>query len=135
MKLPTDFQILDHIYKHYYGVFMAYDENSPERRTKIYVPIDVFAIAKHFQVDPDIVFGRLYYYLEEKLSYKRSDGSNVHFFMLTDGSIKHCVNFPLLSSILAGMHQERRRDLWAIGIALVSVVISVISIVITLVRP
>ena len=135
MKLPTDFQILNYIYSHYYEPFSAFDKDSPERRTKIYIPIDISAISKRFGVDPDIVFGRLYYHLEEKLSYKRSDGSNVHFFILTDGSDRHCVNFPLLASILAGMRQERRRDLWAIWIALTSIVISVFSIVVSLIRP
>ena len=114
MKLPTDFQILNYIYTHYYKAFSAFDHDQPERRTKIYVPVDISAISAHFGVDSDIVFGRLYYHLEERLSYKRSDGSNVHFFMLTDGTDRHCVNFPLLSSVLAGMREERRRNFWAI---------------------
>ena len=135
MKLPTDFQILNYIYAHYYDAFSAFDSDAPERRTKIYIPIDISAIANRLGVDPDIVFGRLYYHLEEKLSYKRSDGSNVHFFMLTDGSDRHCVNFPLLASILAGMRQERRKDLWAISIAVTSIVISVFSIVVSFTRP
>ena len=45
MKLPTDFQILNYIYADYYDAFSAFDSDAPERRTKIYIPIDISAIA------------------------------------------------------------------------------------------
>jgi len=134
MKLPTDFQILNDIYSHYYDTFVTFSKDSPQRSAKIYVPIDIIDIAKRFGVDPDIIFGRLYYYLEEKFSYVRPGGTKVPFFTLAAGPDKHCVNFPLLASVLAGMRQEWRRDLWAIGIALASIVISIVSIVISLIH-
>lgn len=41
------------------------------------------------------------------------------------GDDANCVNLPLLEAVLAGLWQERRRDLWTLGIALFSVSIGV----------
>ena len=38
------------------------------------------------------------------------------------------MNFPLLEAVLAGLMVERRRDLWAIGTALVSLGIAIVSL-------
>lgn len=132
MRLPTDYAILRAIYARYYKTFAAFQKDMPDRSAKIVVPIDVSAIAAQFRVDPDIVFGRLYYHLEEKYGYSRPNGTRVAFFALAAGEDKHCVNFPLLGSVLAGMHQERRRDLWAIWLAVISLIVSISSVVISL---
>lgn len=58
---PTDLQVLEEIYRRYYGEFAAFSRDCPERSTKVYVPIDIAAIAKHFKIDGDIIHGRLYY--------------------------------------------------------------------------
>ena len=60
--LPTDLQILDAIYEKYYETFTAYLRIAPDRTAKIYVPVDIACIARQLGVDPDIVFGRLYYH-------------------------------------------------------------------------
>ena len=128
MKSPTDFQILDDIYENYYKEFSAYVDEAPGRAAKIYVPIDIPAVARRLGVDPDIVFGRLYYYLQEKHGYTNDDGAQVPFFARRIGQDRDCVNFPLLSAIHSGMRAERRKDVWAIGIAVVSLVISILSL-------
>lgn len=33
------------------------------------------------------------------------------------GTDTNCVNFPLLEAVLAGLWQQRRRDLWTLWIA------------------
>ncbi|MCU0988985.1 MAG: hypothetical protein MUE63_05220, partial [Xanthomonadales bacterium] len=62
-RSPTDLQILEEIYRRYYADFAAFQRASPNRETKVYVPIDIQAIADHFKVDGDIIHGRLYYHL------------------------------------------------------------------------
>ena len=131
MEVPTDYKIVNEIYNRYYEAFAAFSRNAPDRCSKIFVPIDITSIAKRLHVDGDIIFGRLYYHLEEKYGYVRPDGTRVAFFTPAAGSDKHCVNFPLLGAILAGMRQERHRNLWAIGIAVASFVVSVVSVTIS----
>ena len=64
-------------------------------------------IAKILNVDADIVFGRLYYHLNEKFSYKHDDGSKVEFFALHVGDESHCINFPYLASVLADLQEKK----------------------------
>jgi hypothetical protein len=135
MKVPTDYEVLNAIYERYYKTFAGYSADAPERAAKIYVPIDIRDVAAHLGVDGNIVFGRLYYHLERKFGYKNDDGSSVHFFTLGVGDDRHCVNFPLLGSVLAGLREDRRKDLWAIWLAITSLIISIVSIVISVGRP
>ncbi|MGL4713256.1 MAG: hypothetical protein ACRCWP_12090, partial [Shewanella sp.] len=100
MRSPTDLEVLERIYSKYYQDFTEYEDDENIRASKIYVPISCDEIAKKLKVDGDIVFGRLYYHMEKKYGYKQSDGSNVHFFAFRVGKESHCVNFPLLSSVL-----------------------------------
>lgn len=100
-KPPTDRQILRKIHDRYYKDFCAYGENEDLRDSKIYVPIDCRRIAKELKVDPDIVFGRLYYHLDKKHGYTQDDGAKVHLFAMKTGKDYHTVNFPLLSAIVA----------------------------------
>lgn len=59
----TDRKILQTIHDEYLSQFGNFDKNllEPIRSSKIYVPIDCKAIATKLRVDPDIIFGRLYY--------------------------------------------------------------------------
>lgn len=128
IRTPTDLEILNTIYNRYYNEFTKYSEGEKTRDTKIYVPIDFAEIAKQLNVDGDIVFGRLYYHLENKYGYIQGDGSMVHFFALVVGNDRHCVNFPYLASILATLRQENRQFRIATSIAVLSLVISLISL-------
>jgi len=131
MRVPTDLEILDAIYDRYYQTFTAWRKDSPsnERNTKTYVPIDIAAVAKRLGVDGDIVFGRLYYHFQEKHGIKREDdGSTVPFFKLELSGERHCVNFPLLSSVLAELQRDARKDRWAVGIALLALAISIVGL-------
>ena len=100
-KPPTDRQILRKIHSKYYKDFCAYSDENKIRDSKIYVPIDCAEIARELKVDPDIIFGRLYYHLNKKHGYTQDDGSKVHLFAMKTGNDRHTVNFPLLSAIVA----------------------------------
>jgi hypothetical protein len=137
MKVPTDRAILNDIYDHYYKSFTDFsaevsERGSAERNTKIYVPVDIRGVSNRLGVDPDIVFGRLYYHMEKKYGYQRSGGEHVHFFAFSVGPDKHCINFPLLGAVLAGLREEWRKTLWAIGLAIGSLLVSIVSIIISL---
>jgi hypothetical protein len=131
-RLPTDLQVLDAIYKEYYDTFVAYNRTTPNRSAKVYVPIDLKRLADDLKIDGDIVFGRLYYHLEKKYSYKQSDGSIVHFFALKVGNDTHCINFPLAASVLADLRDQARKHSIATWIAVGSLIISIVSMVISL---
>jgi len=131
--LPTDIQILDAIYERYYESFTTYSKTDKNRSSKIYVPIDVKALAVDLKVDPDIIFGRLYYHLEEKYGYRQDDdGSRVHFFALGVGGDRHCINFPYMASVLASLRDENRKYRIATGFSIASLILSVIALLISI---
>lgn len=130
--LPTDLEILNAIYERYYDAFVSFSEGDTNRSAKIYVPIDISQIAKDMGVDTDIVFGRLYYHLEEKYGYKRDDGSHVNFFALKIGRDHNCVNFPYVASVLANLRDEKRKYRIATSVAFSSLIIAIISILLSI---
>ncbi len=131
MKIPTDLKIIDTIYKEYHNDFISYKKGDSTRASKTHVPIDCEKIANILKVDPDIVFGRLYYHLEEKYGYQRPDGMNVHFFALVVENDYRCVNFPFMTSILAALKQENKRFWIGTLIAITALVVSFISLTIS----
>lgn len=126
-RLPTDLQLLDTIYRAYYDTFAGYSEASPKRSSKIYVPIDIEAIARKFDLDGDIIFGRLYYHLDEKYRYSQKEGGEVHLFTPVVGGDRHCVNFPYVASIVATLRDQDRKYRIATGMASISLLVSVVS--------
>lgn len=132
--LPTDLQLLDTIYRKYYDIFASYSEASPSRSSKIYVPIDIDKIAGQFDLDADIIFGRLYYHLDQKYRYEEKGGGTVHLFSIVVGGDRHCVNFPYVASLVASLREQDRKFRIATGMALTSLLLSVVSFVISLVK-
>jgi hypothetical protein len=128
MRIPTDREILAAIYSRYYVTFAGYTKGDRDRTAKVYVPVNCKDIAQEFNVDGDIVFGRLYYHLEEKFGYQRRDGSRVNFFALRVGDDVHCVNFPLLASALASLQEEHSRYRWATGLSIASTTIALVAL-------
>jgi hypothetical protein len=131
-KAPTDLQILSAIYERYYADFIAHTDEKPTRHAKNYVPIDSGAVAGDLGVDPDIVFGRLYFDLEKRYGYKQDDGMLVPFFYLKLGNDSHVIHFPYLASIVASLRAEHRRNRTSTVIALVSLGVSVVSLAISI---
>lgn len=131
--LPTDLEILDRIYNRYYDTFIGYSQGATAARvSKVFVPIDIVAIAHSFKVDPDIVFGRLYYHLSPKHAYTKENSARVVFFEKEiGGGERDVVNFPLLSSVLAGLRYEHQKERVGTWLAVVALVLSLISIVVS----
>lgn len=129
MKPPSDLRILRAIYKVYYREFSSFTSGAEgSRQSKVYVPIDCKRIASELGVDADIVFGRLYYYMEKRYGYKGSDGSSVSFFVMAVGQDNKCVNFPLLASVLAGLEEDHNKFHWSILLSSVAIVISLLAL-------
>jgi hypothetical protein len=130
-ELPTDLEILDKIYKHNFDKYMQFNKSATCRETKYFVPIDIKEISNSLNVDPDIVFGRLYYHLEKKYGYRQEDGSLVPFFAPHVGQDNHCINFPYLASVLASLRSENMKYVFATAVAVVSLIVSLISIAVS----
>jgi len=130
---PTDLEILEEIYNSYYSTFSSFSRETPNRRTKVYVPISVESIAKHFAVDPDIIFGRLYYHLENKYGFTQPDGSKVHFFTRQIEPERDSVQFPLLASILASLKEEQNKYHVSTWLSVAAILISIRSLVLSLI--
>jgi hypothetical protein len=127
-NIPTDLNILETIYNHYYDEFQSYDKNNKKRVSKTYVPIDIHLIADQLQVDPEIIFGRLAMHLNKKYGYKNDNGSETPFFASVYSSDKNAINFPLLSSVMATLNDERRRQSQSFRISIVAIIISIIAL-------
>ena len=131
MKVPTDLELLNTIYKLYHENFVLYDQDEKIRETKVMVPIDCNKIADILKVNRDIIFGRLYFHLEKKYGYKLDDeprNARVRFFALKAGKDIHCINFPLLVSVLACLRQERENFRTVTAIAILALIISLASL-------
>ena len=94
----------------YYLDFIEFDyenKKNNSRLVKIFVPVDCKLIATKLNIDNDIVFGRLYYYLNLKYSKPEMD---IHLFKTDLGADKRKhVNMPLLASVLAKLQNDEKR--------------------------
>lgn len=129
-KLPTDLKVLKCIYAMYAETFRDFKREDPTRSPKIYIPIDVTKIAVSLSTDPHVLFGRLYYHLDHKYSYKQDDGGLVHLFAFKVGDDLHCINYPYLAAVLSEQDNEHQRNLWALWLSSAALLLSVVAIVV-----
>lgn len=135
MKLPTDLQVLDAIYKHYYEEFSNYQKGEENgRQSKVYLPIDCKLIGAQLNVDSDLIFGRLYNHLNKVHSYQNDDKSKVPLFALQVGSDHKCVHFPMLSSVLAGLQADNSKFKTTVWLSSLAIVVSLTSLTISIVK-
>ena len=127
-RVPTDLELLNSIYEMHHEDFVRFDRDDSIRETKIYVPIDCHKIADELSVDADIILGRLYYHLEKKYGYKVDERTSVYFFAQQIGKDRNCINFSLLSSVLASLKQERSDFLVSKRIAIIALLLSSFSL-------
>lgn len=125
-KIPTDLEILEEIYNQTYDRFASFDKENPDRKTKIFVPFDLEGIADKLNVDGDIIFGRLYYHLNKKYGYRKKNNTTVSIYA-TIGGDGHSINLPLVASVLADLRSENKKFRIATGIAVLSLIISIIA--------
>jgi len=135
-KPPTDRTILKAIYNRYYDQYAAYNEEDPDRRSsKIYMPIDIDEMAAHLSLESDILFGRLYYHLNNRYGYAVDDQRpgqekskmRVELFALKVGGDHHCIHFPLLASVLATLEDENKKYRLATTMSIIALGISLIT--------
>ena len=111
---------------------MSLLRKKPDQKFKIFVPIDLEKIAAQLGIDEDIIFGRLYYDLENRYGYKTGDNVAVSFFAMKVGGDRHAINFPYMSSVLAVLREENRKYRIATTMAFISLGISIISFTISI---
>ncbi|HIB77541.1 MAG TPA: hypothetical protein EYO58_08000 [Flavobacteriales bacterium] len=133
-KIPTDLKILNTIYYQYYETFTNFSARGVERSNKIHVPIEISLISKKLKVDDDIIFGRLYYHMNKKYGHQEAENSYINIFCMRVGADRHCIQFPLMASVLSELQSENSRFRWATTIASTSLVISLISLLIGILR-
>lgn len=128
-RVPTERQVLRCIYDMYEPFFPA--EGSAAG--KVFVQIDIEAIAQRLRCEKNILFGYLYSYLDRKYRYQTGESTFVHLFAPRAGELKHAINLPYLAAILASLDQEHSKFTWSLGVSLVALALSVGSIVAQLV--
>lgn len=127
-KLHTDREVLRCIYDMYCSEFPQGDLDTG----KVFIPIDVERVAAKLGVDKHLLFGRLYYDLRMRhLRRSPTDPrqTELTLFEPVVGTQRHAVNFPYLTAVVAGLEEQRRRDLWTTGLAVVALVVSVAAAV------
>ncbi len=120
-------EILDTIYIVYLDDFLNFSTENKTREEKIYIPIDIKKIAKILKTDEELIFGRIYHYLNKKHSYDKAP-----LFEITMGKDRHVIQFPLMVSILAELLTDHRRFKTSIWLSIGALILSVISIIVSL---
>lgn len=123
-KLHTDRELLRCIYDMYRSEFPRTDVEAGH----VFIPIDVEAVASNLGIDKHLLFGRLYYDLRVRYLHRDPSDPKVSVSTLFEkvvGPQRHSVNFPYLTAVLAGLEEQRRRDLWTTGLAVLALVVSV----------
>lgn len=126
MRRHTDREILRCIWNMYSSTFPRSDIEAGN----VFIPIDVEAVASKLGTDKHLLFGRLYYDLRVRHLHRdplEPNRSISTLFEKAVGQQRHAVNFPYLTAVLAGLEEQRRRDLWTTGLAILALVVSVAS--------
>src|SRR4029453_10420643 len=103
---PTDFELLQAIYKRHRDEYANFPESS--RATQSAVPIDIPVIARELGADSNSVFGRLYHHPDPLYPTYSPDGkSGKGLFIAQPATANDLIVFPVLEAALAGLWQER----------------------------
>lgn len=127
-KLPSDYKILNTIYKQYYDVFIP-NINLNEEKPEVLIEIDIHLIAEKLSANPEIVFARLYYYLSKKYSYPEDEGAVSVFIPSFLPNKKHLIHFSYLSSIVANLRAERFLFIATVCLSTVALIVSLVSLI------
>jgi hypothetical protein len=117
-QIPLDKDVLRCIYD-------LYESEYPGPPNDPYLPIDINLVSKNLHCKQELIFGRLYFHLDKKYRYANGERTSVPFFVLGVQKKRHCVNFPYLTSILAGLEEDERRTLLPIMISIFALLFSV----------
>ena len=129
----TDIKILTAIYNRYYAQYAAYEESTKQRSAKVWVPIDIDDMADRLAMEPDILFGRLYYHLNNRYGFedmqRQAEGRTlrVNLFEMRVGGDEHCIHFPMLASILATLQDENKKFRLATTLSVIALGLSLLA--------
>lgn len=125
---PTDFELLRAIYTRHREEYVS---TTPPR---IFVPVDIPAIALELGVEENSVFGRLYHHLDQVHGERPGEGPGPRRFFFSPklGTAVNCINFPLMEAVLAGLWQQRSRDALTIDAAFISLAIALASLAVSI---
>jgi hypothetical protein len=133
LRPPSDFRLLKAIHEHHRADYIAHAGGSLRGRS-VFVPVDIPAVARSLRSTEDVVFGRLYYHLEQRYGEeKRAGEPRKAFFTPVAGDMRNCVNFPVLEAVLAGLWDDRNRDRWTFWAAGLSVAVAGASLIVSIV--
>jgi len=137
LKPLTDRKILTAIYEQYFKDYAAYTEEEKQRSSKIWVPIDIDDMAARLGMEVDILFGRLYYHLNNRYGYEvegprtGKEGvkskMRIDLFAMRVGADRHCIHFPLLASVLATLQDENKKYRLATTLSIIAVGLSLLT--------
>ncbi|MES2883508.1 MAG: hypothetical protein V4709_01790 [Pseudomonadota bacterium] len=113
----------------YAADFADFSKDQPTRSARIYVPINIDAVAIKLKTDAHELFGRLYYDLDHRYQYKWDDNSSVHLFAFSVGKDRHCINYPYLAGVLAKKRSEDKRSKWSLWISLLSLGVALAALI------
>jgi hypothetical protein len=149
-KPPTDFEVLRAIHRRYHDDWVnfteeqerhadaiadeqGHDASTVRRYHRNAVPIDLHAVADELGVDANAVHGRLYHHLDPLYGTPADEHGRRKglFIPRSEGRDDDVIVFPVLEAALADLWQQRRRDLWTIGIACVSLGVALASLLVT----
>jgi hypothetical protein len=122
-KLKTDREILRALYDMYQADYPA--KGDP------FIPVDVHAVAKRLRCHPELLFGRLYYDMGTRLRHRNPSDPNTtvaSVFEKAVGDKRHCINFPYVVALLAGMEAERRRNHLSVVLSVVALAVSIVGL-------
>jgi hypothetical protein len=126
---PSDFELLRAIYQRHRGDFTV--PRAPSA-VGVAVPIDIPAIAETLGTTSDAVWGRLYHHLDRIYGEaKPADGSARRALFIPGAAEENRINFPLLEAALAGLWQERNRQLWALWVSVTSIALALAALIVS----
>jgi len=129
MKISTDREILDRLFNMYASDFEAAQQAPDKDGNRIYVPIDIPAVAEQLGDNEHVLFGRLFYHLDQKHRYQQAGGAMVHLFSAQVGNARHCINYPLLCAVLADLREQHTENTKAFWLSLAALALSLGAIV------
>lgn len=128
MKAHTDLQILNAIFRKHKDDYLAWARGRSSRCSKNYVPVDIKEIADSLHIDVDLVWGRLYYDLDKRYSYREANGAWVHFFSPKVNTDDNCIHFPYLVSVIASLRTQAWKTWLPVGISAAALAVAVATL-------
>jgi hypothetical protein len=126
---PTDFELLRAIYRRHRD---EYAESIASGQSIVMVPLDLPGIAQELGVNANSIWGRLYHHLDPLYAEEKGKAGRKALFVARPGDEPDLINFPFLEAVFAGLWQQRRRDLWTLWIAFVSIGIAIGALVVSI---